>query len=160
MKKKFYLLLMLCCASIGHLLAQSKTVSGTVRDENSQPLPGVSVVLKGTTTGTATDTEGKFSLSVPDNGTLVFSYIGYLSREIAIGNQSTLTVDLSPDVNNLEEVVVTALGIERQAKTLTYATQQLEGRQLTQVRDATGSAVNSLAGKVAGLTITQSANGP
>jgi TonB-linked SusC/RagA family outer membrane protein len=160
MKRKFYLLFLLLCVSTGHLIAQSKTVTGTVRDENRNPLPGVSVLVKGTTNGTATDALGKFRLDVPDGATLVLSYIGYVNQEVAVGNQTDLTVDLAPDVTNLNEVVVTALGIERQAKTLTYATQQVEGRQLTQVRDATGSAVNSLAGKVAGLTVTQSANGP
>ncbi len=160
MKRKFYLLFLLLCMSTGHLIAQSKAVTGTVRDENRNPLPGVSVLVKGTTNGTATDAAGKFRLDVPPSGTLVFSYIGYQNQEVAVGNQTDLTVDLAPDVTNLNEVVVTALGIERQAKTLTYATQQIDGRQLTQVRDATGSAVNSLAGKVAGLTVTQSANGP
>lgn len=160
MKKKLYLVCMMLCISIIPLLAQNRTLTGTVRDENKQSLPGVSVLVKGTTTGTATDSDGKFSLSVPGNGTLIFSYIGYISKELPITSQDNISVDLSPDVASLSEVVVTALGIERQAKTLTYATQQLEGRQLTQVRDATGSAVNSLAGKVAGLTVTQSANGP
>jgi TonB-linked SusC/RagA family outer membrane protein len=162
MKQKFYLLLcMLLCISTVSVLAQSTTVSGTVKDENNAPLPGVNVLLKGTTQGTATDANGSFQLqSVDGNGTLVFSAIGYVAEEVAINNRSTINLSLVPDIQSLNEVVVTALGIERQAKTLTYATQQLEGRQLTQVRDATGSAVNSLAGKVAGLTITQSANGP
>ncbi|QHT66557.1 SusC/RagA family TonB-linked outer membrane protein [Rhodocytophaga rosea] len=160
MKQKFYLLIVLFCISIGPLLAQSTTVSGTVKDDNNEPLPAVNVLLKGTTTGTATDANGAYQLTVDGNGTLVFSAIGFVTQEVPVNNRSTINIALAPDVKSLSEVVVTALGIERQAKTLTYATQQLEGRQLTQVRDATGSAVNSLAGKVAGLTITQSANGP
>jgi TonB-linked SusC/RagA family outer membrane protein len=161
MKQKFYLLIVLFCVSIGPLLAQSGTVAGTVKDDNNEPLPGVNVLLKGTTTGTATDANGSYRIpSVDGNGTLVFSAIGFVTEEVPINNRSTIDITLLPDIKSLNEVVVTALGIERQAKTLTYATQQLEGRQLTQVRDATGSAVNSLAGKVAGLTITQSANGP
>ncbi|MDO1444950.1 SusC/RagA family TonB-linked outer membrane protein [Rhodocytophaga aerolata] len=162
MKQKFYLLVcLLYCISIVPILAQSSTVAGTVKDDNNEPLPGVNVLLKGTTQGTATDANGAFQLpSVDGSGTLVFSAIGFITQEVPINNRSTINISLQSDVQSLNEVVVTALGIERQAKTLTYATQQLEGRQLTQVRDATGSAVNSLAGKVAGLTITQSANGP
>ena len=87
-----------------------RTISGTITEETAQGLPGVSVVVKGTTTGTTTDIDGKYSLSVPDGVTLVFSYVGYISQEVVLGNQSTIDLQLQPDVSQLEELVVVGYG--------------------------------------------------
>ncbi|MFA7472790.1 MAG: carboxypeptidase-like regulatory domain-containing protein, partial [Spirosomataceae bacterium] len=140
-------------------MAQSFAVSGKVTDTNGAPLPGVNVIVKNTTTGTSTNENGEYSLNAPSgNSTLTFSFIGFTSQDIAIGGRSVINVTLSEDVTALSEIVVTALGIEREAKTLTYSTQQLDGKQLTDVRDA--NFVNTLSGKVAGLVVTQGSSGP
>ncbi|GAB3171958.1 SusC/RagA family TonB-linked outer membrane protein [Telluribacter humicola] len=123
-------------------------------------MPGVSVLVKGTNRGTTSDADGNFTIGVAgSSATLVFSSVGYETKEVPVtASTSTLNVTMSPDVRNLGEVVVTALGIERSAKTLTYSTQQISGKQLTDVRDA--NFVNTLSGKIAGVVITQGASGP
>jgi len=135
------------------------TVSGKVSDESGAGFPGVNVLVKGTTTGTSTDSEGRYSLSVPDeNSILVFSAIGYLTQEIAVGSKTNIDVTMSPDVKALEEVVVTALGIERSAKSLGYATSKVSSDQLSVNR--TPNIMNSLQGKVAGVNISSLGSGP
>ncbi|WP_237717629.1 carboxypeptidase-like regulatory domain-containing protein [Pontibacter sp. BAB1700] len=113
--------------------AQDRAVSGKVTEASSgNGLPGVSVAVKGTTIGTATDAEGNYQVRVPDaNATLVFRYLGYTTREAVVGNQSTINVSLQTDARQLDEVVVTALGIERSERSLGYATQQVQGDNLT-----------------------------
>ncbi|TDB65097.1 SusC/RagA family TonB-linked outer membrane protein [Arundinibacter roseus] len=145
---------------VTQVFAQDRQISGQVRDENGTGMPGVNILLKGTNRGTNSDGSGNFSIGVPATAsTLVFSSVGYETKEVAVSpSMSTVTVDLSPDVRSLNEVVVTALGIERSAKSLTYATQQISGKQLTDVRDA--NFVNTLSGKIAGVVITQGASGP
>ena len=134
-------------------------VTGRVTDENGSVFPGVNVLVKGTTTGTSTDADGKYSLSVPDeNSILVFSAIGYLSQEVSVGSKSTINVGLKPDVTALEEVVVTALGIERSAKSLGYATSKVNAEQFTTNR--TPNIMNSLQGKIAGVNISALGTGP
>lgn len=134
-----------------------KNITGVVLDENGEPLIGVSVVIKNTTTGTTTDLDGKYVISAGENDVLVFSYISYLPQEIKVGNNTTIDVTMSPDAKLLEAVVVTALGIKREEKTLTYNVQQLDTKYLTAVKDA--NIMNSISGKVAGVTISQSASG-
>jgi TonB-linked SusC/RagA family outer membrane protein len=145
---------------VSQAYAQDRQVTGKVSDENGAGLPGVNVLIKGTTRGTNTDGEGAFSIALPaGNGTLVFSSVGYTNKEVEVTPTMTnVTVSIEPDVRSLNEVVVTALGIERSAKSLTYATQKIDGKQLTDVRDA--NFVNTLSGKVAGMVITQGASGP
>ena len=142
------------------LYAQDRQVTGKVNDETGAGLPGVNVVLKGSTRGTNSAGDGGFTIAVPSgNATLVFSSVGFTNKEVAVSeSMSNVTVNLEPDVKSLGEVVVTALGIERSAKSLTYATQKIDGKQLTDVRDA--NFVNTLSGKVAGMVITQGASGP
>ena len=136
-----------------------RNITGKVTDEKGAPLPGVSIVVKGTKAGTASDTEGAFQLSVPDaGGTLVFSYVGYTPQEIPLGNQSNYDISMTPDVRNLEMVVVTALGIKRDAKKLGYSTATVNTEELTTNR--TTNLGNSLQGKVAGLNVTPPASGP
>jgi len=138
-------------------IAQDQTVSGTVQDENAQPLTGVNVVVKGTTRGTTTDANGAYQLRARSGDVLVFGFVGYQRHEVTLGNQSTLNVRLDPDNQQLQEVVVTALGIKREAKALTYATQSIKPAQLNEVRDA--NIVNTLQGKIAGAYITQGSGG-
>lgn len=137
-----------------------QTVSGRVTTSvDGSPLPGVSVVVKGTTTGTSTDADGRFTLSVPgSDAVLVFSFIGYTTQEIPAGSQTDINVRLSEDAQQLGEVVVTALGIQRQAKSLSYAQQTVNGDALTQARDL--NILNSLSGRAAGVDIKKSSSGP
>ena len=144
-----------------HLWAQeTRDIQGVVLSAAKEPLMGVSVGVKGGTQGTTTNNEGRFSLKVPSTAILVFSYIGFETREIPVGTSSSLFVTLIEGQKELEEVVVTALGIRRQSKALTYATQQLTNDDLTSVKDPGGNVMNSLSGKVAGAVITPAATGP
>ena len=136
---------------------QQKTISGKVTDASGATLPGVSVVIKGTTIGTPTDLDGKYSLSVPANSTLVIGYIGYITKEVEVNNQTQIDITLESSLTSLSEVVVTALGITRQAKSLGYANQIMEGSELTDVKS--DNLMNSLNGKVAGVTISPSSSG-
>ena len=143
--------------------AESRTVkaqapvTGIVKDETGAPLAGVTVFLKGTSEGTTTDVNGKFTINATPGAILVFSYIGYLSKQITVGNDTNYAITLTSDTKNLNEVVVTALGIKRESKTLTYGTQTISGNEVNEVKDP--SFVNALAGKIAGATISESASG-
>ncbi|WP_201747744.1 SusC/RagA family TonB-linked outer membrane protein [Dyadobacter flavalbus] len=135
-----------------------KTITGKVTDEGSIGLPGVSVIVKGTTTGTISDSEGRYSLAVQDDATtLIFSYVGYLSQEIAIGNRAAVDVIMKPDARNLNEVVITALGIKQESKRLGYAVQEIKGSELDKARET--NFVSGLAGKVAGVQVMSSPSG-
>ena len=136
--------------------AQERQVSGTVRStEDGSTVAGVNVVVKGTSIGTITNVDGEYTLTVPqDAETLVFSFIGLKSKEVAIGQQSVITVDMDTDSKTLSEVVVTALGLEREKKALGYAVQEIQGESLTKAPSA--SVVNNMSGKVAGLQVATS----
>src|SRR5512133_249448 len=112
MKRKMLKAMFLCILMVvsSGLFAQN-IVTGNVKDDTGQTLPGVSVVVKGTTTGTVTDIDGKFSLSAPGNATLVFSFVGMQTKEIAVANQRKIEVTLAASTIGVDEVVVTALGI-------------------------------------------------
>ncbi len=139
--------------------AQQVKVSGVVTDNTGSPLPGVSVKIKGAAGGTMTSGEGTFSLSLPNgDATLVFSYMGYVSQEIAVANRSTLTVKLVEDAQTLNDVVVTALGISRQRKALAYSVTEVKGDEFTQARE--NNVANALTGKVAGVNATGMSTGP
>ncbi len=134
------------------------TVTGTVSDAKSGPLPGVSVVLKGTQRGTTTDTQGKFSLNVPDQlAVLVFSFVGYKSQEVAVGTQSNITLALQPDESALDEVVVVGYGTQKKVNVIGSVSQigekQIENRPVTQVSQA-------ITGQMPGVTVTQSTGRP
>lgn len=144
---------------LGAALAQAQTlrVSGTVTGaEDGMPIPGVSVIVKGTTIGTATDMDGKYTLNVPsDAQTLVFSYIGYATQEVALAgrtNGASIDVAMASASEDIEEVVVTALGISREKKSLGYAVSEVDGEALSNVR--TQNVISSLSGRVAGVQIT------
>jgi len=141
-------------------IAQVRTVTGrvTTQDNELGPMPGVNVVLKGTTSGTVTDSDGKFSLSVPETGgVLIFSFIGFKTVEVIVNEKSIIDVTLSPDAQELAEVVVTAFGVQQQKKALGYAVQEVSGDQFTKARDQ--NILNSLSGKIAGAQITSSSGG-
>ena len=140
--------------------AQNRSVSGTVTDQNNMPLPGVNVQVKQTNTGTVTDFDGNFTLNVPDDpGTvLVFSFLGYVQQEVAIQNRSTFSIQLEEDMESLDEVVVTALGIERQEKRLGFSQSTVGAESLNQAPPTNWS--SGLKGKVAGLNIVSSGSGP
>ena len=157
MKKHLALTLLLSCLVASLTFAQ-RTVSGKVTSGSGDPLIGVNVVETGTSTGTITDIDGSYQLRVSsDNASLEFSYTGYQNLTVAVGGRSTVDVVMQEGVE-LEEVVVTALGISREKKALTYSAQTVGGDEINTVKDA--NFVNTLSGKVAGLQVSQSATGP
>ncbi|NML22384.1 SusC/RagA family TonB-linked outer membrane protein [Pseudoflavitalea sp. G-6-1-2] len=136
---------------------QSKEVTGTVRDAKGNPLQGISVTVKGSGKGTQTNADGAFRLEAKEGDVLVFSSVNFAPKEQTVGSSATVNIVLTETVTGLNEVVVTALGIQRKAKDLTYSTQQIKGADLSVVKDA--NVINSLSGKVAGLQINRSASG-
>lgn len=139
--------------------ANSVAISGTVTDaETGETLPGVNIIIKGTTKGTTTDLDGRFSLTVDSGETLVFSYVGFDRQEILIENQTELTVRMQLESDSLSEVVVTALGIKREEKALGYATQKVDSEELLDARSNNWS--DALRGKVAGLNVLSAGSGP
>ncbi|MFK7904316.1 MAG: SusC/RagA family TonB-linked outer membrane protein [Chitinophagales bacterium] len=133
------------------------TVSGTVTSTDGEPLYGVNVVVKGTTTGTTTDFDGKYSLDVPDDATLVFSYIGFIAQEIAAAGQSTLNVKLEEDAELLDQVVVVGYGTIRKSD-LTGSVASIAGKELTSI--AVGNPTSALQGKVAGVQVENNGGEP
>lgn len=131
-----------------------RTVSGLVKDEKNAPLPGVNVVIKGTTRGTSTDAKGTFQLALPegDNVVLTLSFVGYQSQDVAVGNKTSLSVSLAPDVNALEEVVVIGYGAVKK-RDLTGSVVQLKSEQLKEV--PTANVLEAAQGKIAGADITR-----
>ena len=133
------------------------TVTGKVRDENGADFPGVNVLVKGTSVGTSTDINGQYSLEVPDeSAVLVFSFIGYTTQEVTVGSRTTIDLAMTPDVQSLDEVVVTALGIERSSKSLGYATTKVDSKEL--IVNRTPNMMNALQGKIAGVNISAIGN--
>ncbi|MFD0765917.1 SusC/RagA family TonB-linked outer membrane protein [Mucilaginibacter lutimaris] len=151
MNRLFLLIILLFNVAV--VSAQAQTVTGTVTAKSDKgPLPGVSVRVKEAQAGTITDANGRFSINVPAGGkTLVFTFVGFTTQEVAIGGQTTINVQLAESSQQLGEVVVTALGISRQQKSLGYAAQQIKGENLTLTRQADFN--TALAGKVAGVQI-------
>lgn len=150
--KAFIMLLSLFCTTSG--FAQLKEITGAVyAKKDREPLPFVNLIAKGATLGTTTDFDGKFTISVPQNTQfLIFSFVGYKSDTLDIGDKTTLEVYLTETAEMLNEVVVTALGIKRDKKALGYSVQQVSGDELQVTRDA--SVINQLSGKVAGLSVS------
>ena len=138
--------------------AQERTISGQVTSEDGSPLPGVNVLLKGTLTGTVTNVEGNYTLSVPSDGTLVFSFIGYTATEIPISGQTTINAVLSADITQLEEIVVTGTAAGQSAKTLSFSVGQVSEEMMTTVPPA--NLGTGLQGKVAGLRVVSGGGQP
>lgn len=153
-------ILITCICNILFFVASAQTilVTGTVTSsEDEQPLPGVTVVLKGTQTGTITDLDGVYSLEVPADTSLVFSYVGMQTQEISVAGNHEINVVLIPGIE-LKEIVVTALGIKRESKALGYSATSVASEELTESRDR--SVLNSLQGKIAGVDISNSSGAP
>ncbi|MFV0323815.1 MAG: TonB-dependent receptor [Bacteroides xylanisolvens] len=134
-----------------------KDVKGKVIDENGEPLIGVNITVDGSTTGTITDFDGNFSIKALDNSKFKVSYIGYATQLIPVSKKDFYQIVMKQDTEVLDEVVVTALGIKRAEKALSYNVQQVKGDELTTIKDA--NFVNSLNGKIAGVNINKSASG-
>jgi TonB-linked SusC/RagA family outer membrane protein len=158
MRKITILLTFLLFAGLQSAFAQ-KSISGKVTSsEDGLGISGVTVVVKGTTTGTATGIDGVFTLTIPANATtLVFSFIGMNTLEVPIGTQTVFNITLTPGVLALQDVVVTAFGISRQSKSLTYATQNVKTDALVEARNL--NVVTGLSGRISGLSVTQTSNG-
>ena len=155
MKNKITILVFMALFQFTSMVAQEKTVTGTVTSSgDGLTLPGVNVILKGTNQGTVTDMDGKFTLMVPDNATLVFSSLGFATREVQVGNQLVINISLTEDLEGLDEVVVTALGISREKKSLGYATQEVAGEDLNLTNEQ--NVLGSLSGRVAGVQVVGS----
>ncbi len=134
-----------------------RTVKGIVKDDTGEPLIGVKVVIKGTTTGVLTDLDGNYSLSVPDNAVLEFTYMGYKPFTLSVASAKNFNVVMEADEKIMDEVVVAAMGITREAKTLTYAVQTVDNEELTRIKET--NFINALQGKSAGLSITPNNTG-
>ena len=137
--------------------ASTKRITGRVLDDSGEPLIGVNVRVEGTSIGTITNIDGNFSLEAPAGSVLSISYVGYTPQTVKVTGQNTYSVQLASDTKLLSEVVVTALCIKREQKALSYNVQQVKSDELTQIKDA--NFVNSLNGKVAGVTINTSSSG-
>lgn len=133
-------------------------VTGRVINENNQPLPGATIQIKKTSFATLTDTDGYFAVDAPDNAVLIITYIGYAPQEVTVDGATNLDVKMAPLDKALVEVVVTALGFKREERKLGYAITQVSGIETAETRETTF--INSLAGKVAGLTVQSPPNGP
>lgn len=157
MKKIAILMAFFVFAGFQLLQAQTVQISGTVTSsEDGLSVPGVSVVVRGTTIGTVTDFDGKYTISAPANAQfLVFSFVGFKAQELAIAGRTTIDVVIDPDLMRIDELVVTAVGIRREAKALGYSVQTVSSDDLA--RSAEQNLVNSLNSKVAGVSITSSA---
>lgn len=157
-KLKFLLFLQLVFFTVTGLMAQGLSVKGKVIGDGGETLPGVTILLKGTTTGTVTDVDGNYQIAVPDGkGTLIVSFIGYQNKEVAINNQAIINVDLLPDTKALEEVVVVGYGEQKKA-TLTGSVTSVKGSEVT--KSPSVNVTNNLAGRLPGLTAVGSSGEP
>lgn len=160
MRKKFYTYLsvvLMLMLSAGFVQAQDVQVSGTVLDETGVPLPGVSILLKGTTRGTTTDLDGKYSIAAPSSGVLVFSFIGYTNMEETVGSRTKIDITLNPDVANLEEVVVVGYGTQKKSQ-LTGAISSVGNKEIQELPIT--DARQALQGRAAGVDVVQPGSKP
>ena len=138
--------------------AQSRAVSGVVKDEAGEPLIGLTVLEKGTSNGAITGVNGDYRLDlITQEPVLVFSFVGYSNQEVVLGSRAVVDVAMELDVQSLSEVVVTALGVERETKALGYSVQQVNGDEITEARET--NVVNALSGRVAGVQVSNGAAG-
>ena len=140
--------------SVGTMWAQNISVTGTVTDKSGEPLPGVYVLIQGTTTGVSTEMNGKYTITAPANGTLVFTSMGMKDLVLPINNRAMIDVVMEEDAVQLGDVVVTAMGIKKERKALGYSVQELKSDEI--LKNKSSNVINSLSGKVAGVNITQS----
>jgi len=159
MKRLVLFLTLLLFASIQILQAQAVEITGTITSsEDGSPVPGASIIVKGTTIGTVSSSEGTFTLRVPADATeLVVSFVGMKTQDIRIEGRTTIDIVMEPDILGLDEVVVTALGITRERKALGYSVQDVSGESIAQSKET--NIVNTLQGKLAGVQITNADGG-
>ena len=157
MKTKFSGILTLLLAFIVQIsFAQEKTISGTISDASGMPLPGVNIIVKGTTNGTQTDFDGNYTINASVGDVLTFTYVGLKTVEQTVGSSNTMNVTMQEDAALLDEVVVTALGIKREKKSLGYAQQSVGGEELVKAKET--DIADALAGKIAGVQIVGNAS--
>lgn len=132
------------------------TIKGTVTDMQGEAIIGANIIQQGTTNGTITDIDGNFTLEVPADAELIISYIGYKKMIIPVNGKNNFIIKMEDDALKLDNVVVTAMGIQKKSSSLTYSTQQLNGEELTRSKDP--NMINALAGKTAGVQINKTAN--
>ncbi|WP_242117425.1 SusC/RagA family TonB-linked outer membrane protein [Aestuariivivens sediminicola] len=159
-KQLLKLMVFVCALTIQGAFAQEgTTITGTITDANGVPLLGANIIEKGTSNGASSDFDGNYSITLTtNNAVLQISFVGYVSQEIAVSGQSTINATLTEDASQLDEVVVTALGIKRERKSLGYAVQEIQGATIADQREP--NLVNSLSGRVTGLQVIKSSNGP
>ncbi|MEO8823145.1 MAG: SusC/RagA family TonB-linked outer membrane protein [Ginsengibacter sp.] len=153
MKKKLFLFLLGIFFLVSHSFAQQRAVSGVVLSSDNNPVNGASILLKGKKAGTSSNLEGKFSISANSKDVLIISAVGFTTQEIAVGNSSTISITLQRAEGELGEVVVTALGIKKERRALGYSVSDLNSTEL--MKNKNTNVINSLAGKVPGVNITQ-----
>ncbi|GAA4113127.1 SusC/RagA family TonB-linked outer membrane protein [Aquimarina addita] len=136
--------------------AQEITITGKVIDDQGLPLPGVNITVKNTKNGTQSDFDGMYNIQATGGQTLVFSYLGFSEKEVLIGSDTVIDTQLTPSASQLDEVVVTALGISRDKKSLGYSTQEVDGDEVNTVK--TSNFVNTLSGKASGVQIRRNTN--
>jgi len=155
----FLVFVLLLFAGIPAAFAQKRIVSGKITDASGKPIPFVNVTAKGTSVGTTSNSEGVYSITLPEkSNTLVFTFVGYRALEVNVSNLTTADVKMQEDAGELAGVVVTALGIERTKKSVQYSITQVAGENLTQAREA--NVGNALEGRVAGVNVSKIASGP
>jgi len=147
--------LILLLGMLPHILRAQTPVSGVVNDEKKQSLPGVGVLVNGTSRGTTTGNDGRFELAASPGEVLEFHFVGYVTQQVTVGEQKVLNISLLPDVRELGEVVVTALGVTKETRKIGYAVQEVNGESLIRARDP--NPISGLTGKVAGLSVGPSA---
>ncbi|WP_370089674.1 SusC/RagA family TonB-linked outer membrane protein [Ekhidna sp.] len=151
--KKAYLVLMTCLLLVSSVMAQ-RTVTGKVTDDVGEGIPGATVLVKGTTNGVVTDIDGSYSLTVSDNDVIVVSFVGFETQEISVGNRSVIDVSMGANLTELQEVVVTAIGLTAKKRDLGYSIQEVGGQEVDRANEV--NLVASLAGKAAGVQVTSS----
>jgi len=160
MKQKFYLksgiFLFLLALSL-NVYGQSRVVRGQVTDESKEPIPGTTVIVKGTTTGTTTDLDGNYNISVPENSTLVFSFIGFVAKEVIVGNNSIINITLNTDLSDLEEVIVVGYGTQKKSQ-LTGAISSVSAKEIQEL--PISNARQALQGRAAGVDVTIAGSKP
>jgi TonB-linked SusC/RagA family outer membrane protein len=160
MKKSYILMLFLVFCSLGFEAIAQQQVSGKVTStEDGLPLPGVSILIQGTNTGTVSDVDGNYAIAVPGpEAVLVFSFIGYQNKSLTVGNNTELNVSLAAETSQLDEVIVTAFGISQEKKSLGYAAQNINADEIIKTKQP--NVVNALQGQVAGVQVTNSGGAP
>ncbi len=157
MKKMLLFISLLLMVTGINTFAQDRQISGMVTSsEDGSPLPGVNIAVRGTNRGTTTGADGSYKISVGGQSTLVFSFVGFTQQTISVVDRTTINISLTTEVGSLEEVVVTALGISREKKSLGYASQEVKGDQVNTAKES--NFINSLSGKVSGVEIKRNNN--